>query len=194
MKNLKKTLAVISSAIMLCGGIAPSAASAEEYTYVEDKYTAEEALAAGYDFNLDGIISYSDVYTLSTYYAWSSATDNDPDFDISEVMDPAVVEAVEAHGDITKDGKINPTDGVALIIECKSIIQNGDVNEDGVLDLQDATTILRHYSYFSVGNKEYMNSQECMFVKNIGDINHDGSVNPVDATIIIQTWALNSMQ
>lgn len=192
MKSLKKTLAVISSAVILCGGIAPSVASAEEYTIVEDKYTAEEALAAGYDFNLDGLFTYSDIYVFLQYHCtfiMSDETEN-----VTSDFSTEVIEAIEKYGDVNEDGISDIVDAHIIFVNYNSAIQNGDVNEDGVLDLQDATTILRHYSYFSVGNKEYMNSQECMFVKNIGDINHDGSVNPVDATIILQTWALNSMQ
>lgn len=193
MKNLKKTLAVISSAVMLCCGITPSFASAEEYIVIKDKYTAEEALAAGYDFNLDGKISYSDVITLSTYYSWSSIADVVPEFDISEEMGSAVIEAIETYGDITEDGNINLVDSTSLLLECYSIIRNGDVDEDGIIEIEDAVTILNHYCEIANGNEEYMNSQEYMFTNNIGDINHDGDVNPVDATQVLQAWALNSM-
>ncbi len=193
MKNLKKTLAVISSAVMLCCGVTPSFASAEEYTVIKDKYTAEEALAAGYDFNLDGIVSYSDSYTLLQYCSYVNLGDENPDFIITDYIDSAIVEAVETYGDLTGNGIVDLIDTTVFLSECNSIIRNGDIDEDGVLEIEDAISILNHYCEVSNGNKEYMNSQEYMFTNNIGDINHDGDVNPVDATQVLQVWALNSM-
>ncbi len=197
MKNLKKALAAISSAVMLCCGIAPTIASAvnydENYAVVKDKYTAEEALAAGFDFNLDGRVSYSDVCTLNEFCAFEILGADDPDFVITDHIDSDIAEAVITYGDLTGNGEVNLIDVTAFLSECYSIIKSGDIDEDGVLEIEDAVAILRHYSYVASDNKEYIGSQEFMFVNNIGDIDHDGMITPVDATQVLQAWAMNSM-
>lgn len=193
MKNLKKTLAVISSAVMLCCSIAPTIASAEEYTVVKDKYTAEEALAAGFDFNLDGMVSYSDMYTLLQFCTFVSFGTENPDFIITDYIGSEIVEAVITYGDLTGNGIVDFIDATAFLSECYSIIRNGDVNEDGVLDVVDATEILVHYTHVSIDEHNYTTGFEYQRTNNVGDFNKDGKVDPVDATEVLQAWALNSM-
>lgn len=153
--------------------------------------TAEEALAVGYDFNGDGIVSYRDANLVQQYSAFLMMEVSSDE--ILEEMGADVVEAIEANGDINGDGKINPVDVTNMLQTCIDIIKNGDVNEDGVVDPTDASLILECYSKKSLGDS-YNDRYTEMAISFIGDIDGIQGLTPSDASAVLQKYVENSMQ
>ena len=70
-------------------------------------------------------------------------------------------------------------------------IPTGDVNGDGVVNLTDATDILKFYAHMSAGlDAEFEpNEQINNILMNIADANDNGKVDIADATLVLETYA-----
>ena len=65
----------------------------------------------------------------------------------------------------------------------------GDVNDDGVIDGIDASTVLTDYALRSVGSQAILDEPHL----DIADMTRDGIVNAIDATSILTLYANNSV-
>lgn len=64
----------------------------------------------------------------------------------------------------------------------------GDMNEDGIVDISDASKLLSLYAKFSAGSV----SQVSAFEMSAGDVNRDNSIDVPDAILILKCYAERS--
>lgn len=82
-------------------------------------------------------------------------------------------------------------DPVYVAANKKSVISEekiGDVNNDGKVDITDATLILKYYANSLAGIP--MDTSDT-FIKNYADVNDDRSIDISDATFVLKYYAMN---
>ena len=65
-----------------------------------------------------------------------------------------------------------------------SIIQLGDINQNGTVEIQDVTALQRHLAEFTNSDGSPIVDEENEEVFKIADVNHDGSISIADITMI----------
>ncbi len=77
---------------------------------------------------------------------------------------------------------------IAPFTEDSITCKEGDVNNDGVIDSSDASTIAKAYSSLATGDYSALDSR----MMKAADVNHDGFVDSNDASIILDYYAYTS--
>ena len=135
----------------------------DDYTYVgyvknnkDNTYTKTKGT-----WSCDG----NKITTLhDTYYR--STLDYDPEKDIISYTDP------KEYGSFKRGGIIITT-------------SLGDVNNDGLINAVDASSVLSYYAMISTNKDGGFTEAQ----KNAADVNHDGLINAVDASCILSYYA-----
>ncbi|MBO4878021.1 MAG: Ig-like domain-containing protein [Ruminococcus sp.] len=77
---------------------------------------------------------------------------------------------------------------IAPFTEDTGNYKEGDVNNDGIIDSSDASTIAKEYTSLATGNASTLDSR----MLKAADVNHDGLVDTNDASIILDYYAYTS--
>ncbi len=159
---MKKLISLLS-ALTLCAGAIPFAASAEDLTY---------------DVNEDGVVDKFDLAAVSTYLSVKDGTSDEitnsvlnDDWSTEEVLtkdyigyDDDLEAKVLKNADFDKDGEITYKDtNIIFDYLFESGIYLTDANNDGKLTCSDAKTILMAYALFCTNTKD---TREQAFAEN----------------------------
>ncbi|MDE5946907.1 MAG: hypothetical protein K2G63_06375 [Oscillospiraceae bacterium] len=63
-----------------------------------------------------------------------------------------------------------------------------DVNGDGLIDVSDASDVLRFYAEKMALEDKFIETEETVIMDIVGDTNHDGMVDDADASDILHTY------
>lgn len=137
-----------------------------------------------YDLNLDGKFDTRDVIDVNSIYAAVQLQSTPQDM---FGFSNEFVSNIYANGDIVEDGSIDIMDAqkiMALLVECYGW---GDTNCDSIIDSRDASLVLKTYTIGQMqGDYQYNESYNQNW---LGDMNGDGALDARDATAILTAFA-----